>query len=36
MAREPFTWPGNARVAFVLGIAFEAWDRSKPTRGGAL
>jgi len=36
MAREPFAWPGNARVAFVVGIAFEAWDRSKPTRGGAL
>ncbi len=36
MAREPFAWPGNARVAFVVGIAFEAWDREKPTRGGAL
>jgi peptidoglycan/xylan/chitin deacetylase (PgdA/CDA1 family) len=36
MARQPFAWPGNARVAFVVGIAFEAWDRSKPTRGGAL
>jgi allantoinase len=36
MARESFAWPGNARVAFVVGIAFEAWDRSKPTRGGAL
>ena len=36
MARKPFAWPGNARVAFVVGIAFEAWDRSKPTRGGAL
>jgi peptidoglycan/xylan/chitin deacetylase (PgdA/CDA1 family) len=36
MAREALKWPGNARVAFVVGIAFEAWDRSKPTRGGAL
>ncbi len=36
MAREPFKWPNNARVAFVVGIAFEAWDRDKPTRGGAL
>lgn len=36
MARERFTWPDNARIAFVLGIAFEAWDRDKPSRGGAL
>ena len=31
MADKPFTWPNSARVAFVLGIAFEAWDRKKPT-----
>ncbi len=36
MAERKFTWPDNARVAFVLGIAFEAWDREKPTRGAAL
>ncbi len=36
MAARPFIWPDNARVAFVLGIAFESWDRSKPSRGGAL
>ena len=36
MAKKPFTWPNHARVAFVLGIAFECWDRSKPSRGGAL
>ena len=29
-------WPDDARVAFVLGIAFEAWDRTKPTQGAAL
>jgi allantoinase len=29
-------WPNDARVAFVLGIAFEAWDRTKPTQGAAL
>src|SRR4051812_16048732 len=32
----PFTWPNNARVAFVLGIAFEVWDRTKPSTGRAL
>lgn len=31
-----FTWPNKARVAFVLGIAFEAWDRTKPTTGRPL
>src|SRR5438128_10285888 len=36
MAKEPFTWPNDARIAFVLGIGFEAWDRNKPSRGGAL
>ncbi len=36
MAQLSLTWPNNARVAFVLGIAFEAWDRSKPSQGGAL
>jgi peptidoglycan/xylan/chitin deacetylase (PgdA/CDA1 family) len=36
MAQRPFKWPNNARIAFVLGIAFEAWDRSKPTRGRTL
>jgi peptidoglycan/xylan/chitin deacetylase (PgdA/CDA1 family) len=36
MAPKPFTWPNNARVAFVLGIAFEAWDRNKPTAGRGL
>jgi hypothetical protein len=36
MAKPPFKWPNNARIAFVLGIAFEAWDRNKPSRGGAL
>ena len=36
MAKQPFKWPNNARIAFVLGIAFEAWDRNKPSRGGAL
>ncbi|HSE88307.1 MAG TPA: hypothetical protein VLJ79_18950, partial [Candidatus Binatia bacterium] len=30
MAQQPFKWPNNARIAFVLGIAFEAWDRTKP------
>lgn len=29
-------WPEDARIAFVLSIAFEAWDRDKPSRGGAL
>ena len=33
MAKQPFKWPNNARIAFVLGIAFEAWDRNKPSRG---
>ena len=36
MAQQPFTWPNKARLAFVLGIAFEAWDRSKPTTGRGL
>ena len=36
MGDRPFVWPHNARVAFVLGIAFEAWDRKKPTRGAAM
>ncbi len=36
MAGESFRWPNGARVAFVLGIAFEAWDRTKPTRGRGL
>ncbi|HXG49859.1 MAG TPA: polysaccharide deacetylase family protein [candidate division Zixibacteria bacterium] len=36
MAKQPFRWPNDARVAFVLGIAFEAWDRTKPTRGRGL
>ena len=36
MATKPFHWPNKARIAFVLGIAFECWDRSKPSRGGAL
>ena len=36
MPKQPFKWPNNARIAFVLGIAFEAWDRNKPSRGGAL
>jgi len=33
---SPLKWPGDARLAFVLGIAFEAWDRTKPTQGAAL
>ena len=36
MGKETFAWPNNARIAFVLGIAFECWDRNKPSRGGAL
>lgn len=36
MAEPTWQWPNNARVAFVLGIALEAWDRTKPTRGAAL
>jgi peptidoglycan/xylan/chitin deacetylase (PgdA/CDA1 family) len=36
MTEPVFRWPNNARVAFVLGIAFEAWDRTKPTRGRGL
>jgi hypothetical protein len=36
MAKKTFAWPNDARVAFVLGIAFEAWDRTKPSRGRAL
>jgi allantoinase len=35
-AEKTLTWPDDARVAFVLGIAFEAWDRDKPTQGAAL
>ena len=33
---KTLTWPNDARVAFVLGIAFEAWDKNKPTQGAAL
>jgi peptidoglycan/xylan/chitin deacetylase (PgdA/CDA1 family) len=36
MSQDQMKWPNNARVAFVLGVAFEAWDRAKPTRGSAL
>ncbi len=36
MAEQRLRWPNNARVAFVVGIAFEAWDRTKPSHGGAL
>ncbi len=36
MAEKGLTWPNNARVTLVIGIAFEAWDRTKPTRGAAL
>ena len=36
MADRPFSWPNNTRIAFVLGIAFEAWDRTKPLRGATL
>lgn len=36
MSKQPFTWPEHARIAFVVGIAFEAWDKTKPTRGAAL
>jgi len=32
---KPFKWPNNARIAFVLGIAFEAWEEIKPSLGGA-
>ncbi len=35
-AEKTLTWPDEARIAFVLGIAFEAWDRDKPTQGAAL
>ena len=35
-AEKTLTWPDDARVAFVLGIAFEAWDKDKPTQGAAL
>jgi len=35
-AEKTLTWPDDARIAFVLGIAFEAWDRDKPTQGAAL
>ena len=35
-AEKTLTWPDDARVAFVLGIAFEAWDKNKPTQGAAL
>jgi hypothetical protein len=33
MAQQGFHWPNNGRIAFVLGIAFECWDRNKPSRG---
>jgi allantoinase len=33
---QSLKWPNDARVAFVLGIAFEAWDKTKPTQGAAL
>src|SRR6266508_413332 len=36
MSEPAWQWPNNARVAFVLGIALEAWDRTKPTQGAAL
>jgi peptidoglycan/xylan/chitin deacetylase (PgdA/CDA1 family) len=36
MSEVQLKWPNNARVAFVLGIALEAWDRTKPTQGAAL
>ncbi len=36
MHEQPLTWPKGARVAFVVGIAFEAWDRTRPSRGTAL
>ncbi len=36
MAESQIRWPNNARLAFVLGIAFEAWDQNKPTQGAAL
>lgn len=35
-AQQTLKWPNDARVAFVLGIAFEAWDKTKPTQGAAL
>ena len=35
-AEKTLQWPNDARVAFVLGIAFEAWDKNKPTQGAAL
>lgn len=35
-AQQTLRWPNNARVAFVLGIAFESWDKTKPTQGAAL
>jgi allantoinase len=36
MPESQIRWPNDARLAFVLGIAFEAWDKSKPSQGGAL
>ena len=36
MADQTLRWPNDARMAFVLGIAFEAWDKNKPTQGAAL
>lgn len=36
MPERPFSWPGKARIAFVLSIAFESWDRTKPTKGAVL
>jgi allantoinase len=35
-AHPSLKWPNDARMAFVLGIAFEAWDKTKPTQGAAL
>lgn len=34
MTMTTFTWPNNARVAFVLGIAFEAWDKPNQPPAG--
>jgi len=36
MSEPAWQWPNNARIAFVIGIALEAWDRTKPTQGAAL
>ena len=32
MGKETFAWPNNARIAFVLGIAFECWDQEQASR----